>query len=126
MGADLEQVDETDASEFHDEKLNAKEVTSSELLRFQNSVDGEVKFIGGCEDLRTPSSQVTIQDLGEVQHGLSGEPDRFHQQQSMNPLRINAVHTEISDILANRHKLLRVIFGHIGHELPQHADLPRW
>ena len=28
MAADIEQVDETDASEFHNEKLNAKEVIS--------------------------------------------------------------------------------------------------
>ena len=33
MGADLEQVYETDASECHDEMLNAKEVISSKLVK---------------------------------------------------------------------------------------------
>ena len=55
MGADLELVDETDASEFHDEKLNAKEVISSKLVKTRNTADGEVKFIGGYQDLRTPT-----------------------------------------------------------------------
>ena len=80
MGADLEQVDETDASEFHDEKLNTKEVISPKLVKIQNTADGEVKIIGGYQDLRTPTWQGTIQDLGEVQHGLPRESDRFHQQ----------------------------------------------
>ena len=43
----------------------------------------------------------------------------------MNPLRINTVHTEVSDILVNRQKLLRVIFGNIAHKLPQQAELRR-
>ena len=42
----------------------------------------------------------------------------FHQQQSMNPLHINTIHTEISDTLTNRQKLLRVIFDNIEHKQP--------
>ena len=43
----------------------------------------------------------------------------------MNPLRINTVHTEISDILANKQKSLRTTFGKIEHKLPQQTDLRR-
>ena len=54
MVADLEHVDATDASEFHDKKLNAKEVISPKLQKIPKAADGEFRFIGGDQDLRSP------------------------------------------------------------------------
>ena len=55
MVSDLEQVDETDSSEFDDEKLNTKEVISPKFGEIiPKTADGELKFVGGDQDLRTP------------------------------------------------------------------------
>ena len=54
MVADLEQVDEIDESEFHAEKLNAKEVILHKLVKnvsSQSQVE-QRKFLGGDQDLR--------------------------------------------------------------------------
>ena len=55
MVADLEQVDKIDASEFHNVKLNAKEMISPKLEQFSKTADGQLKFIGGDQVLRTPT-----------------------------------------------------------------------
>ena len=55
MAANLEQVDETDASEFHDEKPNSKEMISPKLVKMPKSAERKLKFIGGNRDLRNPT-----------------------------------------------------------------------
>ena len=56
MVADLEQVDEMDASELHAEKLNAKEVILHKLVKIYmpKSQIEQRKFIGRDQVLRTP------------------------------------------------------------------------
>ena len=75
--ADLEQLDDTDASEFRDEKPNSKEMISPKLVKVPKTANGKLRFIGGNQDLRTPPWQGIIQDQGEVQNGLLGDSDGF-------------------------------------------------
>ena len=78
MVADLEELETMDASEIYSKRLNAKEVIFPKEGEFILPIaDGRIKTLGGNQDLRTPTSQGTIQDPGEVQHGLPGESDRF-------------------------------------------------
>ena len=56
MVADLEQVDKIDASEFHNVKLNAKEMISPKLVTIPKTADGQLKLIGGDQVLRTSTS----------------------------------------------------------------------
>ena len=55
MVADFEQVDKIDASEFHNVKLNAKEMISPNLVTISKTAHGQFKIIGGDQVLRTPS-----------------------------------------------------------------------
>ena len=56
MVVDLEKVGEMDASEFHAEKLNAKEVRLHKLVKVKNANRrwNSETFIGGNHVLRTP------------------------------------------------------------------------
>ena len=56
MVVDLEQVGEMDASEFHAEKLNAKEVILHKLVKVKNPNRrwNSETFVGGNQVLRTP------------------------------------------------------------------------
>ena len=54
MVADFEQVTKIDASEFHDVKPNAKEMISPKFVTIPKTADGQLKFIGGDQVLRTP------------------------------------------------------------------------
>ena len=56
MGADLEQVDKIDASEFHNVKLNAREMISPKLVTNPKTADGQVKLFGADQVLRTSTS----------------------------------------------------------------------
>ena len=75
--ADIEELEKMDASEIHARRLNAKEVftpTSGEKFMFPIA-DGTVKFSGGDQVLRTPTSIRDRPDRGEEQGDLLGESD---------------------------------------------------
>ena len=56
MVADLEHVDEMDASDFHDEKLNAKEVILHKLVKIIFPIaDGTVKTYWSIDYRRNQS-----------------------------------------------------------------------
>ena len=75
MVADIEELEEMDASELHARRLNAQEVlTPVEGENFIFLVaDGTVKISGGDQDLRTPSLIRDSPDRGEEQNNLRGE-----------------------------------------------------
>ena len=77
MVADIEELEETDASELHARRLNAKEVlTPMKGGTFIFPItDGTVKISGGDEDLRTSTLIWDSQDRGEEQDDLRGESD---------------------------------------------------
>ena len=77
MEAVLEQVHEMDASEFHAERLNVKEMILHKWWNRIPIADGTENFFRGYQDLRSPPWQGFIQDRGEVQHDLLGESDGF-------------------------------------------------
>ena len=123
MVADLEQVDKIDSSEFHNVKLNAKEMISPKLEQFSKTADGQLKFIGGDQVLRTP----TLTRYHPSSRRSSRRPSwRIRRvsttDQSKKSLHINTVYTEISDILT---KIASKIFGKTCHEFVQQADLRR-
>ena len=75
--ADIEEVEQMDASEFHARRLNAKEVITpmrGEMLKF-SIADGTVKLSGGDQVLRTSTSIRDRPDRGEEQGNLQGESD---------------------------------------------------
>ena len=79
MVADIEELEEMDASEIHAERLNAKEVlkpNSSETFILPVP-DGTVKLSGGDQVLRTPTVIRDRPDRGEKQRILQRESDEF-------------------------------------------------
>ena len=77
MVADIEELEEMDASELHARRLNAKEVlTPMKGEKFIFPVaDGTVKISGGDQDLRTSTLIRDSPDTGEEQDSLRGESD---------------------------------------------------
>ena len=75
--ADIEELEEMDASELHARRLNAKEVLtpmSGEKFVFPIA-DGTVKLSGGDQVLRTSAVIRDRPDRGEQQGSLRGESD---------------------------------------------------
>ena len=77
MVADIEELEEMDASELQTIRLNAKEVSTPQ--RSENFVfpvaDGTVKISGEDQDLRTSTLIPDCPDRGEEQDNLPGESD---------------------------------------------------
>ena len=116
MVADLEQVDKIDASEFHNVKLNAKEMISPNLVTIPKTADGQF--------LRTSTSiGVSVPRTRRSSRRPSWRIRRVStNHQSKKSLHINTVYTEISEILT---KIASKISGKTCHELLQQADLRR-
>ena len=75
--ADIEELEEMDASEIHAKRLNAEEVLtpmSGEKFIFPIA-DGTVKLSGGDQVLRTSTLIRDRPDRGEEQGNLQGESD---------------------------------------------------
>ena len=73
--ADVEELEQMDASELHAKRLNAKEVLTpmkGEILIFPVA-DGTVKSSGGDQVLRTSTSIRDNPDRGEEQENLRGK-----------------------------------------------------
>ena len=77
MVADIEELEQMDASQLYARRLIAKEVlTPMEGENFIFPVaDGTVKFSGGDQVLRTSTLIWHSQDRGEAQDNLRGESD---------------------------------------------------
>ena len=77
MVADIEEMEEMNASELHARRLNAKEVLTP--MKGQKIIfpvaDGRVKISGEDQDLRTPTFIRDSPDRGEEQGNLRGESD---------------------------------------------------
>ena len=100
MVADLEQVDKIDASEFHNVKLNAKEMISPNLVTIPKIENGHSKFIGGNQVLRTPTLTRYYPSSRRSSKRPSWRMRRVStNHQSKKSLHINTIFTEISDIL---------------------------
>ena len=77
MVSDIEELEETDASELHAGRLNAKEELtpmSGEMFIFPIA-DGTVELSGGNQVLRTSTFIQDTPDHGEEQGNLLGESD---------------------------------------------------
>ena len=77
MVADIEELEEMDASELHGKRLNAKEVltpTRGEQFIFPIA-GGTVELSGGDQGLRTSTFIRDRPDRGEEQGNLRGESD---------------------------------------------------
>ena len=78
--ADIEVLEETDASELHARRLNAKGVLTPQ--RSGNFIflvaDGTVKIFGGEQRLRTSTLTRYCLGRGEEQELLQGQPDELH------------------------------------------------
>ena len=103
MAADMEELEEMDASEFHARRLNAKQVlTPMKGENFIFSVaDGKVKISGGDQDLRTSTS--IRENPGEEQdflrresEGSSPTHDKTHHGVMVKPKVIFGLSQEIS------------------------------
>ena len=77
MVADIEKIEEMDASELHARRLNTKEVLTP--MKGENFIfpvaDGTVKVSGEDQDLRTSTLIRESPDRGEEQDNLRGESD---------------------------------------------------
>ena len=75
--ADIEELEEMDASELHARRLNVKEVLAP--MKFENFIfpvaDGTVKISGEDQDLRTSTLIRDSPDRGEEQDNHPGESD---------------------------------------------------
>ena len=77
MVANIEELEEMDASELYARRLNAKEVLTpmrGEIFIFPIA-DGTVKISGEVQDLRTSTVIWSSPDRGEKQDNLRGESD---------------------------------------------------
>ena len=77
MVADIEELEQMDASELHARRLNAKEVLTpmkGEIFIFPVA-DGTVKISGGDRDLRTSTLIRDIPDRREEQNNLREESE---------------------------------------------------
>ena len=80
MVADIEELDEMDASELHARRLNAKEVFTpqrSGIFIFQVA-DGKVKIFGGEKRLITSTLTRDRPERGEDQEIVQGKSDELH------------------------------------------------
>ena len=86
MVADIEELEEMDASELHARRLNAKEVLTPQ--RSGNFIfpvaDGTVKVFGRQQRLRTSTLDRDRPERGEEREILQGKSDELH---SPNPLQ---------------------------------------
>ena len=84
MVADIEELEEMDASELHARRLKAKEVLTP--MKGDNFIfpiaDGTVKISGEDQDLRTSTSSWDRPDRGEEQGNLPGESSSTPLQDS--------------------------------------------
>ena len=80
MVADIEELEEMDASELHARWLNAKEVlTPQRSGNFMFPVaDGKVKIYGCEQRLRTSTLTQDRPERGEEQEILQGKSDELH------------------------------------------------
>ena len=78
--ADIEELEEMDASELHARRLNAKEVLTPQ--RSGNFIffvaDGTVKIFGGEQRLRTSTLTRDCPERGEEEEILRGKSDELH------------------------------------------------
>ena len=77
MIADIEELEEMDASEIHAKRLDAKDVSTpmkGELIIFPIA-DGTIKLSGGGQVLRTSTLIGDSPDRGEERGNLLGESD---------------------------------------------------
>ena len=89
-----------DASEFHNVKLNAKEMVSPKLGTILKNRRWTIKFIGGDHVLRTPTLTRYHPSSRRSSRRTSWRIRRVSTtDQSKKSLHINTVFTEISDIL---------------------------
>ena len=76
--ADIEELEQMDASEIHARRLNGKEVLMSMKKKsFIPIADGTVKTLGGDRRLRTSIFNAGLTDRGEEKDILRGESDRL-------------------------------------------------
>ena len=100
MVADLEQVDKNRRVRIAQRKLNAKEMTSPNLVTIPKTADGQLKFIGGDYVLRIPALTRYHPSSRRSSRRPSWRIRRVSTtDQSKKSLHINSVYTEISDIL---------------------------
>ena len=125
VAANLEQVDDTDASEFRDEKPNSKEMISPKLVKIPKTANGKLKIYwrkSGSENSTLtrchPRSRRSAKWLSWRLRRVSTNNKAWIRCAS-------PVYTVISDDLANSQELLRKILDKFGHELLQQADLRR-
>ena len=123
MAAVLEQVHEMDASEFHAERLNAKEMILHKWWNRIPIADGTQNFLEDIRiwDLHLDKVSSKIEEKCNMTF-LENQTD-FHQQQKH---EIVAHHHRIySDQRRPRQqpKIVEKYFGKIGQELPQQAGL---
>ena len=80
MVADIEELEEMDASELHARRLNAKEVLTPQTSgNFIFPVaDGTVKIFGKEQRLRTSTSTRDRPERGEEREILQGKSDELH------------------------------------------------
>ena len=80
MVADIEELEEMDASELHARRLNAKEVLTPQ--RSGNFIfpvaDGTVEIFGGEQRLKTSTLTRERPERGEEQEILQGKSDELH------------------------------------------------
>ena len=80
MVADIEELEEVDASELHARRLNAKEVLTQQ--RSGNFIfpvaDGTVEIFGGEQRLKTSTLTRERPERGEEQEILQGKSDELH------------------------------------------------
>ena len=122
--ADFEQVDKKDASEFHNMKLNPKEVVSLELLTIPKTADGQFK--------------IYWRRSGSQNSNFDKVPSKFEEKFKKTFLENQKGfhHRPKQEVIAHQHSLYRdqryphqncfeKICGKTCHELLQQADLRR-
>ena len=92
MVADIEELEEMDASELHARRPNAKEVSTPQ--RSGNFIfpgaDETVKIFGREQRLRTSTSTWDCPERGEEQEFLQGKSDELHSFSDPTSRRLNA------------------------------------
>ena len=89
-----------DASKFHNVNLYAKEIISPKLVTIPKTADGQLKFIGGDQVLRTPTLTRCHPSSRRSSRRPSWRTRRVSTtDQSKKSLHIHTIYTEISDIL---------------------------
>ena len=81
MVADIEELEEKDASELHARRLNAKEVLINAAKKWKLHIfiaDGTVKIFGWRRRLRTSTLNRDCPERGEEQEILQGNSDKWY------------------------------------------------